>query len=352
MARTFVIVDGLQDPAAARELSRAWAEAGFDNGVDPSGQAAWLVRRGGGEALTEEDVRRAAAIARRFGVELRERVGETFVAENSLETLRAAVTREYRMRFAQALVFGLPAIVLHYLAPLLAGGGDARSLPGAGPAPEAGSMFYPWAMEMVLAAWTCFAGGIGWPVMWQGGLAILGRRGTGDMLTGAIVLAAFVPSAVGVLSLPFVNVPLFIGREPMFHAAVMAMIVALGQRWWAHRCAAGLAGRAMMLMQGFGMLVGLWLLLGLLLGALMSWKWGLAVALVLPPMMSLGGVNRLTPGWSAALPVFAFAALMVVGQRMMNVDIGDRPVEVAATFAVMMSLVIAAGWRSDRDKHG
>ncbi|MEE9212700.1 MAG: hypothetical protein V3U29_08610 [Phycisphaeraceae bacterium] len=332
MIRTHVILDGLQDPLVGRALSARWASAAFHNAVDVAGQCAWLAPKSDSDALNETDMDRAAGIARAFGLELRDRVGNTFVADNDLATLRDKLVHEYKSRFATALVFGLPALALHYLGPLLAGHPT-----------EPRGMFYPWLFELLLVGWACIAAG--WPILWQGGLALVRLRVTGDLLTSVIVIAAFVPSAVGVVSMLGAAEPWMSADGPACHAAILAIIIAVLQRWMVHRAADRLSGRAMLMLRRFGRLVRGWILASVIVGLLAGWHWGLAVALLLPPMMSLGAINALTPGWSAVLPVMAFAGLFLLAPGALHILIDGVQIETAAVFALMMTLVFAWCWR-------
>jgi hypothetical protein len=62
-------------------------------------------------------------------------------------------------------------------------------------------------------------------------------------------------------------------------------------------------------------------------------------------MAGLGAVTRWSPGWSLLLPVIGCAWLMLAGRRVLHLDIAPVSVEVAAGFGLLMSLVMAAGWR-------
>ncbi len=343
MSRTHFILDGLQDPLLGQALSAHWARAGFHNAVDPAGQCAWLTTAPGdspgsdpGTALSEPQAEHAASIARRFGLEIRDRVCSTYQSDNDLPALRDRVAYEYKSRFATAIVFGLPALALHYLGPVLAGGGV-----------QVRSMLYPWLFEMLLTGWLCVAAG--WPILWQGVLAMRYRRATIDMLTTAIIAIAFIPSAVGVLSMPFVDCPWFgspnDGGGPIFHAAVIAITMAILARWLTHRAAHYLAGRTDLMLAHFSRLIAAWLILVLITFATAGWYGAVAVGLLLPPMISSAAVNRTSPGWSVTLPVFAFTILMLIGPRALDLPLHGVQIETAGAFTLMMTLVFAAGWR-------
>ncbi len=356
MIRTHVMLDGLQDPAMAQALSARWVEAGFENGVDVAGQCAWLSPPGipapgssgitdagaqatgsGGEAvMTESAMDRAAGVARGFGLEVRDRVGSVFEAANDVEALRGRLVYEYKSRFATLLVFGLPAWVLHGVGPMLAGGGhDARS------------MLYPWLFELLLVGWACIAAG--WPILWQGGLSAIHGRATGDLLTTLIVVGAWIGSAIGVIQIVFGREPWFVGAAggggPCFHAAIAAIGLAVLGRWLAHRFGRALVGRADWMLVGHRRLMAAWMVLGLVIAVVLGWRWGLAVGLLLPPVVSLGAINPWSPGWSAVLPVLGFAGVFLLGPGAFGVALDGVEIETAFGFGLLMVGVFVWGWQ-------
>lgn len=359
--RTHLILDGLQDPLHARELSARWAAAGFNNAVDIAGQAGWIAKAPGGELVAgngqnsqptgsrgqvdENDLITIAAIARAFGVEPRERVGSEFKPVNDLPALRDQMTREYRARFAQSLVFGLPALAVHYLGPMLASGGGQ----------SAGSMAFPWLLEMVLVGWALWVAGL--PLLWQGAWSLIHLRPTADLLTTTIVMFAFVPSAVGVGSLLFIAEPWFgsptaphSGTQPLagpaFHIAILAVMIATGQRWLMHRQVEKLSGRGNRMLPHCAGLFAMWTLAMVSTMFLAGWQTGMIFALLLPPLISSAGINRSTPSWSAALPVLAFAPFFLFAPQALPSTAPAQALrfEIAVGFAVMMTVVMNAGW--------
>lgn len=350
---TFVILDGLQDPMHARDLSARWARAGLLNEVDIAGQSA-AIRLDATDkpSITEEDVQRAAAIARAYGVEPRDRAGETFKPDNDLALLRDQMRREYRARFSQALVFGLPALAVHYLEPILASGGGHN----------AGSLAFPWLLQLVLVGWAIWVAAL--PIIWQGIWSLIHLRPTADLLTTAIVLLAYIPSAFGVASLLFINEPWFgvavrhMGADvaavplagPAFHLAIMAVMLATCQRWLMHANIAALAGRAQYMMKRCATLIAIWLLAVIVLLFLQGWHAALCFGLLLPPLLSSGAINRISPGWSMALPVLAFAPVFVLGPRALPMATQAHLMrfEIAAGFAWLMVAVMVVGWRGMR----
>lgn len=336
MIRTHVILDGLQEPDDAKALSAAWSKAGFDNAVDVAGQAGWLSRAQSPDAaLTEREVDVAASHARRFGVELRDRVGNTFKPDNELKLLRDRMAYEYKSRFATALVFGLPALALHYLGPILAGAQVS-----------ARDMTYPWLIELLLVGWMCLAAG--WPILWQGTLAMRHGRITFDLFVTLTVAAAWLPSAAGVASMAFIKQPWLAppgeGIGPQFHVANVAITIAVLQRWLVWRRIEALAGRADFMLRHSWLFILIWIVVSVAVGVARGWPAGLAFALLLPPTLSLGGISPLTPGWLVAFPIIAFAVVVLAQPAMMGRDLAPVQTEVAAGFALVMSIALAMGW--------
>ncbi len=403
--RTHVILDGLQDPLHARDLSARWAAAGLINAVDVAGQCGWVElegeRHGGTEARRHEgegkkpesgepgsdptpdnlnpppsppppDTRHptpesgipkldlAANIARAYGVEIRERVGITFRPDNDLPALREQITREYRVRFAQSLIFGLPALAVHYLGPMLASGGGQA----------AGSMAFPWLLELILVGWAIWVAAL--PIVWQGVWSLIHLRPTADLFTTSIIAIAYLPSAWGVGSLLFVDQPWFgtvgmagvpgvpggseaaSGGGPAFHVAIMAVMLASCQRWRMHGHIAALAQRGNYMMPRVGSLFVFWWLVMLIVWLVAGWKVMLAFGLLLPPLISSGAINRISPGWSMALPVLAFGPVFLFGPRSLPLasHAASLRFEIAAGFGWMMVGVMEFGWRRMRGRGG
>ncbi len=352
MVKTWVMLDGLADPPSAQALSRQWSEAGFDNAVDVAGQRGWLApnRESCQDALVEADMDRAAKVSRRFGVELRDRVGNTFRADNDKDALGDRIRREYKARLAQAIMFGLPVLALQYLAPMLAstGGADARG------------MLFPWLFQMLLAGWLCYVAA--WPILWQGAAALLNLRATGDTLTLLLVVGTFIPSAVGVLSLLVTETPWFgapgsagfSDRGPAFHATMLIVTLAVTQRWLYYRQADRLAGRATLMPRGVGRLISLWLLVSVVVwaltwptgeaGAATAWRQAVMFAMLLPSTLALGAINPWSPRWSAVLPVIGFAAFLCFAPAALKMDITGVRIEIATGFGLIVSAAFALGW--------
>lgn len=315
-----------------RELSARWAAAGFGNQLDVSGQCASLWPMGddaAAEALTEAEVDRAAAIARAYGLELRDRVGGTFRADNSLCELRGRMVYEYKSRLATAVVFVLPALGLHYFGGRLAGG-----------TADAAAMILPWLFEALLIGWACMAAA--WPILWQGGLAVVHLRVTGDVLTAAVIVGAFVPSLVMIVGAILGH---SFDATPCFHAAGYATLIAVTGRWLLHRAAGNIAGRADLLMPRFSRLAGPWLLIAAAMAVMVELEAALALAILMPPLIGFAGINRSAPAMSYPISVVSFALLIFIGAPALNLNIDGWRIEIAAWFSMLFGLAMAWGWR-------
>ncbi len=340
MPRVHLILDGLQDPRHARELSARWSAAGLDNAVDPTGQCGWisLGNRAPGEparGLTPEELERAMAIARAFGIEPRDLVMEAVEDGEAPAALRERVLTEYRRALGQALAFGLPLLVLHAMAPILASGDRAAGL------------VYPWLIEAALGTWVLRV--TAWSLIWQGALALLHLRMTADLYFLTVALVAWGGSMLGMGALVAGGEPWFGDSGPLFHAAGAAACLAALQRYLAHRLAPRLRGRAHLLIPVCSTALSAWL--GFAAGV--AWLWGLrdgvAFALLLPPLCSLACVSARTPGAAAMLPVPAFAALLFLGDgwmASMGLKLEGSRVAAAMAFATLMTIAMGLGWRA------
>lgn len=172
-------------------------------------------------------------------------------------------------------------------------------------------------------------------------------RATGDLLTSVIVMMSFVPSALGVLSMVArPDQPVFIADAgPAFYVTVIVLTLAVSQRWLSHRAAENLSGRATLMLRRFGRIVLLWLGAMLVMLPVSGWHASLALAMLLPPLISIGAINPWSPGASMLLPVFGFAGVFVLAPNSaLGLPIDNVRVEIAWGFGLIMVLVMGAGW--------
>ena len=93
---------------------------------------------------------------------------------------RSERLREYKYRFAQSAVFGLPVIALHFFGPSLGG-------------PEAGR--WVGLLQLLLAGWVMYVGAMGMLVE-----AILRRKITADGVVAMLAIGLYLVSAGAVSS--------------------------------------------------------------------------------------------------------------------------------------------------------
>jgi cation transport ATPase len=117
--------------------------------------------------------------------------------------------REYKYRFAQSVVFGLPVIALQYFG-LRLGGAEAAAWVGL--------------LQALLAGWVMYVGAAG--MLFEG---LLLRKVTADALAALLALVLFLFSAAGVVLLIVSH-----DRHSQtfyFHASVAVLIVWCGLQW-------------------------------------------------------------------------------------------------------------------------
>ena len=121
--------------------------------------------------------------------------------------------REFKYRFAQSLVFGLPVLALHWLGPTL-GGAEAPRWTGL--------------FQTLLAGWVMYVAAAG--MIFEGALLLVRRKVvTPDAVVAAIAVTLY---GVGVVAWAMPLVPGAEARLPMpFHYSVILLIAWCGWRW-------------------------------------------------------------------------------------------------------------------------
>ena len=117
--------------------------------------------------------------------------------------------REYKYRFAQSTVFGLPVIALHYFGPSLGG-------------PEAGR--WVGMLQTLLASWVMYVGAMGMLVE-----GILLRKITADAIAALVAISFYLSSAFGVVYLFVTMRPATIPES--FHLAIILTIAWAAIQW-------------------------------------------------------------------------------------------------------------------------
>jgi cation transport ATPase len=122
--------------------------------------------------------------------------------------------REYRYRFAQAAVFGLPVLALQYFGPTL-GGREAGLWIGL--------------FQAILTGWIVYVAAAG---MWFEGLLLLQRRLTADFIVATVAIIAFAASLVVIAAhLNRQGIPL-----PLAHFDICVLLLCVWNGWqWKRR---------------------------------------------------------------------------------------------------------------------
>jgi cation transport ATPase len=126
--------------------------------------------------------------------------------------------REFRYRFAQCAIFGLPVLGLQWIGPLL----SAR--------PDEASRWVP-LLQAILTGWICYIGAL---PMGVEALILIRRRWSIDGLVAAVALLSYLYSLT-LLVTAFLH-PGAIYRTFLFHAVVSLLATWNGLRWaWIRR---------------------------------------------------------------------------------------------------------------------
>ena len=301
------LLDGLGDPRVTQALTRdVHARLGLVARADPAGL--WLEVESP-SLLDEALADRVAALTRRRGLELRDRIGATFSPSTTKEQLRARLAHEWASRFATGMVFLLPAIALHYLTPILA----------------QGSTVIPEGIQAALVGWSIVAAA--WPVAWQGWLSMRRLRMTPDVF------------ALAAIGFPFgVSLARLVTRAspPAFHAAAFAILAVALQRAIVWRRAANLEGQAhRMLPSAVPLLVAFTLATA---AAVLDQTAGMAVFLATPAMLGSLSINRLLPATSLLLPVLLFDAVLATSSLGLDARWLSGRIEAAFAFNIGITL--------------
>ena len=127
---------------------------------------------------------------------------------------RAERAREYRYRFGQAVVFGLPVIALQLFGGRLGGSEAGRWVAG---------------FQALLAGWAVYVGAAG---MLFEGLLVLGRaRITVDLFPAMAVVFLYLAGLSRVLLHLLTGARVDLARG-LFHWSVVVLIAWVGMRWW------------------------------------------------------------------------------------------------------------------------
>jgi cation transport ATPase len=119
--------------------------------------------------------------------------------------------REYRYRFGQSVVFGLPVVALQLWGDKL-GGREAVRWAGA--------------FQALLAGWVIYVAAAG--MLFEGILLLVRRRVTADVVCAAVALGIYLLSTVRLLHVLFGPS----GARPVFHWVILILATWSAVRWW------------------------------------------------------------------------------------------------------------------------
>ena len=132
--------------------------------------------------------------------------------------------REYKYRFSQAAVFGLPVLALQRWGPALGGPESDR---------------WVGILQALLAGWVVYVGAAG---MLFEGLILFPRRLMPDLFAASAAVASYLFSLVSVLHVTFSGQLWY--RPLLFHVSVIVVAAWTGVQWYRWSRRAGRAGAA------------------------------------------------------------------------------------------------------------
>ena len=271
------MIDGMGDPQMGKRLTRDLKEElGIVARCDPAGM--WLeVEREG--VIDEEFADRVIEVARLQGVELRDRVGSSFVSTISREALRRRMETEWKGRLATALVFLLPAFLIYYLKGFSA----------------SATNYLPNGLVAVLVGWVVIASG--WPILYQGLISVVARRMTPDLFQSVLILVSYGAGVFELVSDQSVT---------LFNVTGFAVLSMCLQRFVVWKNAGKTAGHGDLMLPFSGVL--LLCMVGGLVVCFFDLRGGLSMMLAVPAMMGVLAVNRLAHPTVWVIPIVLYVA--------------------------------------------
>jgi hypothetical protein len=122
--------------------------------------------------------------------------------------------REHKVRFAQAVVFGLPVLGLYLFGESLGG-------------PPAEARRWSAVLQALLAGWVTYVAAAG---MVAEGCLLLGRRLSPDLVVAGLAVLLYLVSFVSVVGVLVRAEPFY--RPLCFHLVVVILAGWCGTRWW------------------------------------------------------------------------------------------------------------------------
>jgi cation transport ATPase len=118
---------------------------------------------------------------------------------------------EYKYRFAQAVIFGIPVVALQYFGRALGGAESPR---------------WSGILQALLAGWAVYVGAAG--MLFEGLLTI--RQGIGgDLIIAVLSLGVYLYSLISVLAILIIGRPAY--QPLLFHLSVIILAIWTGIQW-------------------------------------------------------------------------------------------------------------------------
>jgi cation transport ATPase len=121
--------------------------------------------------------------------------------------------REFRYRFGQTFVFGIPVLALQWFGPRLGGAEATRWIA---------------LLQAILCGWIVYVAAIGMLV--EGVFLLAAQKFTPDLFVGAAAVVIYLFSAGAVLPIFFIG---HLAYQPtLFHGVVLLLLCWCAGRWW------------------------------------------------------------------------------------------------------------------------
>lgn len=300
-------IDGLGDPSHVAGLSRRLAdEHGLRSRADPAGQWLDVDVPDDGDVADIDKAARAAAVY----------YGLVLTGPGARAALRDELQHGWKRSLAGASCAVMAVLILHFVV-------QPRPSP---------------AWELVVGVFALL--GPGQPILRRAIASARALRMTPDLWLCFVVMLPLVGTLVGMVRGT---------NAPVAHVPALAVGAMCLQRW--------LIAPRLPRLDGGGLhafptsrLFGLLSLVAIAVASLISLESGVAVALCLPPMVGLLGVNRALAGPAVAIPVLAFAPLLVALPRITGVTAPGAQVEAAVVFQCIYVAMIMPLLGSDADQ--
>lgn len=302
------ILDGLGAPAFAGKITRHIKdELGLFSRCDPAGM--WLEIETQ-DPVTENIANAVCNVVSKFGLLPRDRVGTSFVPSVNIKQLQKRILFEWKGRWATALVFLLPALILHYATPLL----------------SLGSRYIPHSLEALLVGWSIIAAL--WPVMYQGVLSLRYKIISPDLLGMLIIVILFI---IGIIQ------TVMGANETLFHAVSYAVISISFQRMIIWRKVENLNGQYHRMISSQYFLLFIYFLA--VTALIFDYRSSISILLATPLMLSYLAINKLSTPLGTFIPILLFTIFLAISTTFIKEPLLIMQYEAAFIFNICITII-------------